>query len=537
MIILKNLDFIKNKFNNLNIGAKYIITIILISLLFILSTTIVYNLLLSLESDIVELNNKSDLSLMVKRLETLFSKKNTITADYIISQGKNIELKREFREATEEVNQLLERLRLELQGEKIDQFLAAIIEKDRVNNQIFNEDIISKVEKSRSSISLWLLRNKISVNTDNLEIVLKEFDKLINQDRIKAMTAADRSIDNTIFILIISVLSSIALGAVLITIISKVIKKNLNKIINISNQVALGNLSVEKIDYNSEDEIGKLSKSINTMVDNLRNIIGKITTAAEDTSTTSEELHAISENTSTAINQIAASSQEFSLGNKELVDYYKGVVSAANEVNDLSQNGLVEMKNTQIEMKDVLDSSYESSQLIANLSQATEEIEDIVEVISNISEQTNLLALNAAIEAARAGQYGRGFAVVADEIRALSTQTRDSIDDIRSITERVVMETKKVLASIEANNSQIVKGSKRLDESEDTFNTIAKKINGVLDEMKRIAQFSNELSIESKQISDVTKEQSIAMGEITGSAEELSALSQELDQLIKEFKL
>lgn len=78
----------------------------------------------------------------------------------------------------------------------------------------------------------------------------------------------------------------------------------------------------------------------------------------------------------------------------------------------------------------------QASSLMEELTQQSQQIDQIVTSISSIADQTNLLALNAAIEAARAGEYGRGFAVVADEVRTLAANTSQATDEIGNIVKR-----------------------------------------------------------------------------------------------------
>ncbi len=79
----------------------------------------------------------------------------------------------------------------------------------------------------------------------------------------------------------------------------------------------------------------------------------------------------------------------------------------------------------------------DASGAVEKLSQDSQEVGSVLDVIMNISEQTNLLALNAAIEAARAGESGRGFAVVADEVRTLASRTQKSAVEIESMIKKL----------------------------------------------------------------------------------------------------
>ena len=110
--------------------------------------------------------------------------------------------------------------------------------------------------------------------------------------------------------------------------------------------------------------------------------------------------------------------------------------------------------NTQIEISS--QNEEELSGKLIQLTQDTEQVKDVLSVISDIAEQTNLLALNAAIEAARAGEHGRGFAVVADEVRKLAERTQKSLAEINA-TINVVIQSISETSDAMIKNAEIIR--------------------------------------------------------------------------------
>ena len=94
---------------------------------------------------------------------------------------------------------------------------------------------------------------------------------------------------------------------------------------------------------------------------------------------------------------------------------------------------------TKATISSLRDRLNEAAKTNSALNEQCSNISDAMRSITAVAEQTNLLALNAAIESARAGEHGRGFAVVADEVRTLAIRSKESADEITSITEQLTI--------------------------------------------------------------------------------------------------
>ena len=119
--------------------------------------------------------------------------------------------------------------------------------------------------------------------------------------------------------------------------------------------------------------------------------------------------------------------------------------------------------------------------MLVDLAKQSDQINHLVNSISDIAEQTNLLALNAAIESARAGEAGRGFAVVADEVRALAIRTQDATQSIHETTEELKRNTQAVLEAIDKGASVANEGVQGVTEVADSMNAIEEAIRHIVD--------------------------------------------------------
>lgn len=356
----------------------------------------------------------------------------------------------------------------------------------------------------------------------------------VDREVAQATSLTQSKVRNSTIKIIVTAIVCLVLAIALAVLFSFKIVNPIKKMVNKAQTIAEGDLTA-KIDIERDDEVGVLAEDFNIMVENLRKMVGEVGNTAKEVSGTSQELSASNQQVSSSIEEVANSVQEFSFNTDQVSETAQDMTEVIEEVNDLAHNGLEQMDTTQQEMEQILHSSEESKDTINELNEASEEIGNIVGVISDIAEQTNLLALNAAIEAARAGEQGKGFAVVADEIRELAAQTQNSASNIKDIIEKLIAKTEQAVTTISKNNSQVEVGAQKLNETGEAFRNITERIEGVVAQIQEMAATSEELSAGGEKISGAVDDQSNAMQQISDSAQELAGMAQELNDLIDQF--
>ncbi|MCD8569101.1 MAG: methyl-accepting chemotaxis protein [Geovibrio sp.] len=208
-----------------------------------------------------------------------------------------------------------------------------------------------------------------------------------------------------------------------------------------------------------------LTHSVHDMVGRLSSMINNLTIVADDLKSSSSDLSAGAQELSAGMSEqserselISAAANEMSATTGEIARNLSDISTFAHKTADKAVNGrkvVDESLKGVVKIKDTVD---KSSVLVHSLGEKSQEIKDIVSVISDIADQTNLLALNAAIEAARAGEAGRGFAVVADEVRKLAERTQKATSEISDLVMGTQSEMDNVTKSMEGVTGQVNTG-------------------------------------------------------------------------------
>ncbi|QTM98895.1 HAMP domain-containing protein [Sediminibacillus dalangtanensis] len=377
---------------------------------------------------------------------------------------------------------------------------------------------------------------------------------------------------------IIVIAIAILLGGAVIFFIIRSINKPISDLVNAADRISDGDLSVN-VDVQRNDELGKLGEAFNKMRDNLSNVILQVREKASGLAASSEQLNASTEQNTSATEQISSSIQEVASGMdsqssrivestqmaEEMSKSIQQIAESSNEVSSTtaSASSAVKEGNKAIEttvgqMEYIKQTVNELSGSIQGLGSHSKEISKIVDVITDIAEQTNLLALNAAIEAARAGEHGKGFAVVADEVRKLAEQSAQSTDQIRQMIGTIQTETSNAVESMKSGTEEVEKGITVVHHAGESFTeitgfvtTVSQQIEQVTSKIQEIASGTEQFvstfeevakvadftSDGAQNVSASTEEQLASMEEISGSATSLSQMAEELQDLVKQFKI
>ena len=199
----------------------------------------------------------------------------------------------------------------------------------------------------------------------------------------------------------------------------------------------------------------KAAQAFNAFMDKLHPLIVDLRASAQDVQSAAADLDGQTTQSSQQMNshcmetdKVVAAVTEMSATAREVANNTNATAQAIDSANHQILDAQKEV-NLAIEgIGDLVNEVNLTSDAIQELSQKTEQITKVLNVIGDIAEQTNLLALNAAIEAARAGEQGRGFAVVADEVRSLASRTQNSTQEIGEMLQSLHQGVSKAVSSM-----------------------------------------------------------------------------------------
>ena len=355
--------------------------------------------------------------------------------------------------------------------------------------------------------------------------------------------------------------------------------KPISLLIAHAKEIAEGNLACEDTVIKGDDEVGDLSRTLNAMAANLREMIGTI-------QTTSLELAQNSNDTALSLKDMKAAMQQMSVNMNgcasKLSNGTLNAVRSSDMLSELSEGlqhskekadssvenskktratadkGRLYASEIQRDMESIHIASVETAEMIQQLNEATHKIQNITSSISAIANQTNLLALNASIEAARAGEHGKGFAVVADEVRKLAEQSNAEVLQVEHLVKDITTSIQQVVSSTAESTKLIEAGAGTVRDTAQSLSDISAAVAETVDEITVVSELTTKESDNSQHvvgllkeltavireienttlhISTATEETSVSIEDVANRSDATNQMAKELEAIVRQFKL
>jgi twitching motility protein PilJ len=327
---------------------------------------------------------------------------------------------------------------------------------------------------------------------------------------------------------------------------------NQQSILNLMNELselANGDLTVKATV--SEDITGAIADSVNFTTDELRKLVVAVSRSAQQVSKATSEAGSITKKLLEAaqrqadeIYQAGDAVELMTTSIREVDASAARSAEAARQTLTVTVQGTLVVQNSIAGMDGIREQIQETSKRIKRLGESSQEIGEIVDLISDITEQTNVLALNAAIQAASAGEAGRGFSVVAEEVQRLAERSGDATKQIGLLVKAIQNDTHDAVAAMEQTTQGVVEGAKLADaagqslrEIEQNTNELAGLVSSISVSTQMQTEMARELAGVTKQILEITEQTTDGTNRTSASVAAVEKLATELSNSVSGFKV
>jgi methyl-accepting chemotaxis protein len=347
-------------------------------------------------------------------------------------------------------------------------------------------------------------------------------------------------------------LGIIAVMALLVILIARSIVRPLRDSVQAMANIASGESDLTRtLETQGNDEVTQLARHFNAFTAKLRGVVTQLQASAvgleqasSELGVSAEQAQARSQQQSQQMELVATAVNEVTYG---VQDVAKNAEHAANEMRDAesqAHQGQVNIDSSLRQIDHLSGTINQAVEVIRTLSSESTQIGGVLEVISSIAEQTNLLALNAAIEAARAGEQGRGFAVVADEVRLLAQRTQKSTAEIQGMIERLQTHSDaavKVIADSSRSSQLTIEQANQAGQSLTSISQALRNLNSLNAsiasatlQQSHVVEDINQNVTQAAQLSQST---TMAAEQSTGASQHLREMSEQLNGLLRQFRV
>ena len=300
-----------------------------------------------------------------------------------------------------------------------------------------------------------------------------------------------------------------------------------------------------------DDEIGNILKAINVLNDSTNVIVNEVRSSIIEVASANDELASTMEELSTTFN---SQSEQVTT----MVEGIEGISNISKNTSDALSNNMDSLEKTaeatrhetekldsvSVKMGGIEEDTITLSETINNLSERSNQIGNILEVINDIANQTNLLALNAAIEAARAGEAGRGFAVVADEVRKLAERTQHATKEIEDIINGLLRDSEEAKLAMDKSVTSVHDGTTNITGVATEIKRAVENVTLLYTAMRPVAESVSEQYATIQSVVDNAQviaagleESNAAVNEVNNTVSHIQQRTDNLKSLIEQFKI
>ncbi|MCS1391711.1 methyl-accepting chemotaxis protein [Lysinibacillus boronitolerans] len=501
------------------------------------------------------------------------AEKIALARGYILTGDSSY--KNEFQKYAEQASILEEELLQQTESPKTEELLLL----GRKWNEMIVESVFPLFEQGKIEQAEAILNGEAQDYARELmsgfTAMADERKKEVLQQGIQVIEIGNKNIQfNSIFTILI-----VLTGIIIALFVTNGIVKPIKLVMKRLQKIAEGDLTDPPLKVKFQDEVAELMKASNFVSENnnqllkqvkvsakeLHQQIGYIAQSVKDVFNGSEqitetmiELASGTEAQANLASEMVSKMEVFSKNICEMNENGQHIFQRSHDILDMTGQGKELMDQSLLQMSIIHEVFEGTVTNVNNLEKQSQEINQLVTVIREISDQTNLLALNAAIEAARAGDAGKGFAVVAEEVKKLATQVSYSVVEITGIVEKIQQETNTVTEFLQKGYVEVARGSEQMKMTGHTFENINEAVKmvtitiqdtseiieivmrdseNVSKMIEEIAAVTEEAAASVEQTAASAEQSSSSLQVVTSSADQLTRTADQLEELIQFYKL
>lgn len=326
-------------------------------------------------------------------------------------------------------------------------------------------------------------------------------------------------------------------------------QKAILRLLDDMKKIADGDLTARTVV--TEDITGAISDSINYTVEELHTLVEQVNKASAHVVRASNLAQNVSSKLLTAAQQQSLKIEETTIAVLGMTESISEISDTATESAKVAKQSLATAEKGNLAVRESIAGMNEirthiqdTSKRIKRLGESSQEIGEIVALISDITEQTNVLALNAALQATAAGDAGRGFTVIAQEVQRLAERSAEATKQISGLIRTIQGDTQDTIAAMERSTLGVANGAKRsdaagqaLEEIEEVSKQLAQLVTSIFDTTHAQTQAANKVVENMEEILHITRQATKGTTQTTASIKQISGFASELKASVSSFKV
>ncbi|MEX2090220.1 MAG: methyl-accepting chemotaxis protein [Bacteroidota bacterium] len=386
---------------------------------------------------------------------------------------------------------------------------------------------------------------------EKMRVLADELVDALQEKATAAVSQSEQRTNETIRLFVLVGLIALLLGVLMAVLLNRIIAGPLKAVSAVAERVAAGDLTVSVPSDSRTDEVGRLSQTFRTMVENLRRVTADIMagvnvlgSAASEILAGTTQVAAGASETATAVSETTTTVEEVKQTALVSSQKAKYVSDSSQKVAQISQTGRKSVEQSLEGMTQVRRQMESIAETVVRLSEQSQAIGEIIAAVNDLAEQSNLLAVNAAIEAAKAGEQGKGFAVVAQEVKSLAEQSKQATAQVRTILMDIQKATSAAVMATEQGSKAVEAGMKQSTEAGESIRMLAESITEAAQAATQIAASSqqqlagmDQVALAMENIKQASTQNVASTKQAETAAQNLHQLGEKLKQLVEQYKV